>query len=105
MATGRFRITGKGMNLLCSNCDNIIKTEKEFDEDDWKGLTGENIKSVYCENCDGIKEEEVLEEKQNFDSDILKKLVPLMEDDKFKTNLFMDISEKLLKNIKNDGDN
>jgi hypothetical protein len=105
MATGRFRITGKGMNLLCSNCDNIIKTEKEFDEDDWKGLTGENIKSVYCENCDGIKEEEISDKEEIFDLEKLKNLLPLMEDDKFKTNLFMDISEKLLKNIKNDGDN
>ena len=105
MAIGRFRITSKGINLLCSNCDNIIKTEKEFNEDEWKGLSGENIKSIYCENCDGIKEEEISDKEEIFDLEKLKNLLPLMEDDKFKNNLLMGISEKLSKNIKNDGDN
>ena len=47
-----FKFNGGLGALLCSKCRVIIKTGKDFTEDEKKAMKGEiNLPSQYCKNC------------------------------------------------------
>ena len=87
--------------ILCSNCDKIVKTSKNFSEQDWIALEGKGkIKSIYCEDCkDNVIDLDDIIENDNSKS-ALKDIIPMLsEDPEFRENLMKIVSEKMLNNI------
>lgn len=104
MGTAKFKFNNGNMAILCSNCDKIVKTGKDFTEQEWAAMEGKgSVKSIYCDDCKDvvIDLDEIIEDpKSNLGS--LKDLIPILsENPEFKENLVQIISEKMLTNITN----
>jgi len=50
------KFNGGKLALLCSTCSKILKTGKDFTEEEMKYTKGEieYIPPMYCENCDNL---------------------------------------------------
>lgn len=102
MGTAKFKFNNGNMAILCSNCDKIVKTGKDFTEQEWAALEGKgDVASVYCEECKDkvVDIDEIVKDPKN-NIGILKDIVPmLMENPEFKENLIQIVSEKMLNNL------
>ena len=108
MGTAKFKFNNGNMAILCSNCDKIVKTGKDFTEQEWAAMEGRgDVKSVYCDECKGkvIDIDEIVNDPKN-NLGILKDIVPMLaENPEFRENLVRIISEKMLNNINLDENN
>jgi hypothetical protein len=106
MGTAKFKFNNGNMAILCSNCDKIVKTGKDFTEQEWKALEGKGeISSVYCNECKDkvVDLDEILKNPKN-DLGRLKDIIPMLaQNPEFKENLVQIISEKMLNNINDIG--
>jgi hypothetical protein len=102
MGKAIFKFNGGRGALLCSNCSVIIKTGKDFTEQEWAALRGEgDINSVYCDKCKDkvVDIDEIVKDPKN-NLGVLKDIVPMLaENPEFRENLVKIISEKMLNNI------
>lgn len=102
MAETLFNFSNGTMNILCSNCSKVVKTAKDFTDRDWKILSNELIESTYCKECEDIVFE--LETKSDTtkksDLDILKEILPYMnENPEFKENIIDIVSKKMFNDL------
>lgn len=102
MGTAKFKFNNGNMAILCSNCDKIVKTGKDFTEQEWAALEGKgDIASVYCEDCKDkvIDMDDIIKDSKN-NLGVLKDIIPMLaESPEFRENLVKIISEKMLNNI------
>jgi hypothetical protein len=48
----RFKFNSGQGAMMCSQCNTIIKTGRDFNEDEWRALRGEkHMPPQYCEEC------------------------------------------------------
>lgn len=48
----KFKWNNGKLALLCSNCATIIKTGKDFTQDEFEAIKGnKDLESQYCEKC------------------------------------------------------
>jgi hypothetical protein len=98
-----FNFNNGNMNILCSNCSNVVKTAKDFTESDWKILeSGDNLNPYYCNDCqkDVVDLELDSESKKQNNLEILTKILPYMaENPEFKENLINLASKKMFNNL------
>jgi len=103
MGSAKFKFNGGDVVILCSNCDKIVKTSKNFSEQDWIALEGKGkIKSIYCEDCKDnvIDLDDIIENSKDNSKSVLKDIIPMLsEDPEFRENLMKIVSEKMLNNI------
>lgn len=101
MGTAKFKFNNGNMAMLCPNCDKIVKTAKDFTDQEWKALEGKgDVKSIYCEDCKDkvIDLDEIIKSDNNMSQ--LKNIVPMLaENPEFKEHLIRILSEKMLNNI------
>ena len=102
MGTAKFKFNNGNMAIICSNCDKIVKTGKDFTEQEWAAMEGRgDVKSVYCDECKDkvIDIDEIVKDPKN-NLGVLKDIVPMLaENPEFRENLVKIISEKMLNNI------
>ena len=102
MGKAIFKFNGGKGALLCSNCSVIVKTGKDFTEQEWAALRGEgDIDSIYCDSCKDkvIDIDEIIKDPKN-NLGVLKDIIPMLaESPEFKENLAQIISEKMLSKI------
>lgn len=107
MGKAIFKFNNGNASILCSNCDKVVKTGKDFTEKDWSGLEGKgDVKSIYCDDCkDKVIDLDEIMKEPNTNLGHLKYIVPMLaENPEFKENLIKIISEKMFNNINiNDG--
>ena len=102
MGTAKFKFNNGNMAILCSNCDKIVKTGKDFTEQEWKALEGKGeIESVFCEDCkDKVVDFDKIISTPNDKLGALKDIVPMFaQNPDFKESLIQIMSEKFLKDI------
>lgn len=103
MGTAKFKFNNGNMAILCSNCDKVVKTGKDFTEQEWAAMEGKgNVKSIYCDSCKDvvIDLDEIIKDPKNTKLSALKDIVPMLsEDPEFRENLIKIVSEKMLNNI------
>jgi len=104
MGKALFRFNGGKGALLCSNCSVIIKTGKDFTENELAALRGEiQIQSAYCDECQKsvIDLMDITPESDNkVDAEFIKNIIPHMEvDETFKEEVLKHISENLIKGL------
>lgn len=109
MGKAIFKFNGGRGALLCSNCSVIVKTGKDFTEQEWAALRGEgDVESVYCENCKDhvIDIDDIIEKSKNDDNlGKLKSIIPMLaENPEFKENLIQIMSEKMFNKINQNGE-
>lgn len=109
MGKAIFKFNGGKGALLCSNCSVIVKTGKDFTEQEWAALRGEgHVDSVYCNKCKDsvIDLDKVIENsKEDAKLSALKDIIPiLVENPNFKEELIQIVSEKMFKDINDIGD-
>ena len=101
MGTAKFKFNNGNMVMLCPNCDKIVKTAKDFTDQEWKALEGKgDVKSIYCEDCKDkvIDLDEIIKSDNNMSQ--LKNIIPMLaENPEFKEHLIRILSEKMLNNI------
>lgn len=58
-----FKFNGGASALLCSKCSVIIKTGKDFTENEWKSFRGElKLESQFCNKCKAeIRDQKIIE--------------------------------------------
>lgn len=102
MGKAIFKFNGGQGVLLCSNCSVIVKTGKDFTEQEWAALQGKGeISSVYCNECKNkvVDLDEILKDPKN-DLGRLKDIIPILaQNPEFKENLVQIISEKMLEKL------
>lgn len=107
MGKSFFNFKNGNISLLCSNCNQVLKTGKDFTEQDWAALDGKGeVESVYCDNCkDSVVDfDDILEKsKNNSNLGALKDLIPMLaKNPDFKESLIQIVSEKMVSNLKID---
>lgn len=102
MGTAKFKFNNGNMAILCSNCDKIVKTGKDFTEQEWAAMEGKgDVKSVYCDECKDkvVDLDEIIKDPKS-ELGILKDIIPMLaENPEFKENLVQIISEKMFNNL------
>ena len=102
MGTAKFKFNNGNMAILCSNCDKIVKTGKDFTEQEWAAMEGKGeVESIYCTDCEDkvIDIDKIIKDKKN-DLGLLKDIIPILaENEEFKENLIQIMSEKILNTI------
>lgn len=105
MGSTKFKFNGGDVSILCSNCDKILKTSKDFSEQDWSALEGKGkVKSVYCENCKDtvIDLDDIIENAKDNSKSALKDIIPILsEDPEFRENLMRIVAEKMFDDLNN----
>jgi hypothetical protein len=103
MGTAKFKFNNGNMAILCSNCDKIVKTGKDFTEQEWKALEGKgDVESVYCVDCKDkvVDLDKIINGENNLGH--LKDIVPMLaQSPDFKESLIQIMSEKILGSINN----
>ena len=102
MGTAKFKFNNGNMTILCSNCDKIVKTGKDFTEQEWAALEGKgDVTSIYCGDCkDKVVDIDEIINDPSSKLGVLKDIVPMLaENPEFRENLVKIISEKMLNNI------
>jgi hypothetical protein len=52
MNKAKFKFNGGAAALLCSKCNVIMKTGKDFTQEEWKAMRGElKLESQFCNLC------------------------------------------------------
>ena len=105
MGNAKFKFNNGDVSILCSNCDKILKTSKDFTEQDWSALEGvSTVKSIYCDDCKDnvIDFDELIDNHKDISKGALKDLIPILsEDPEFRENLMRIVSEKMFNNLNN----
>lgn len=109
MGKAIFKFNGGRGALLCSNCSVIVKTGKDFTEQEWAALRGEgHVDSVYCNKCENSAvdlDEIINKSKEGEKLGVLKDIIPMLsENPDFKENLIQIVSEKMFNDINKIGD-
>ncbi len=103
MAETLFNFSNGTMNMLCSNCSKVVKTAKDFTDNDWKIMEGSEVnnKSSLCEDCKGkvVEYDDIIGQKDKLGK--FKDIIPLLsQNPEFKENLIKIVSEKMFNNLK-----
>lgn len=108
MGKAIFKFNGGRGALLCSNCSVVIKTGKDFTEQEWAALRGEtNVESNYCDSCKDVvvDMDELLTTKNNdVDFLLMNSVIPeLKENEEFKHKIMEDLAKKMFDGLNIDG--
>ena len=97
MAKAIFKFNNGNFALLCSDCNVIIKTGKDFTEKEWAAVEGtNNLESYYCDTCKVKHEGEMPEKKETVPLDFVKNVLPFLENEELKKNLLEGIVKNKL---------
>ena len=106
MGKAIFKFNSGNFAILCSDCSKVVKTGRDFTEEEWSAMEGKGeISSIYCKDCEPNHVNDVEEKKEEMPLDFVKNVLPFLQNEEFKLDLIKGIAQDkfsvdILKKIK-----